>query len=59
MKTTKTLSLILLVLFGVFMIVYGGIDDSPGGQLLGLLIAIIGIGFIFKLLRKKQQARVD
>lgn len=31
------------ILFGVFMFVYGGYDDSPGAQLLGLIAVIIGI----------------
>jgi hypothetical protein len=43
MNTIKIIALILLVAFGGFMIAYGGWDDSPGGQLLGL-IAVIGGG---------------
>jgi len=35
--------MIILILFGLFMFVYGEYDDSPGGQLLGLLVATIGI----------------
>jgi len=32
------------------MIVFGGIDDSPGGQLMGLVAVIIGIvGVMTKL----------
>jgi hypothetical protein len=50
--TRITLS-ILAVLFGGFMIVYGGIDDSPGGQLLGLLLVIFGVYWFLKN-RKKQ-----
>lgn len=38
---------------GVFMFVYGGIDDSPGGQLLGLLVAVVGTGTMCKALRAK------
>ena len=34
---------ILGIVFGSFMVVYGGIDDSPGGQLLGLVAVIIGV----------------
>jgi len=34
---------ILAILFGIFMFVYGEIDDSPGGQMLGLILAIMGI----------------
>ena len=32
----------LVIVIGVFMVVYGGIDDSPGGQPLGLLAGIGG-----------------
>jgi len=34
------------------MIVYGEIDDSPGGQFLGLLVIIIGIVCIVKSKKK-------
>ena len=34
---------VLAILFGAFMVVYGGYDDSPGAQLLGLVVAIGGI----------------
>lgn len=40
---------ILIILFGVFLFIFGGYDDSPGAQLLGLILVIIGIFFIFKL----------
>lgn len=36
------------------MFIYGGIDDSPGGQMLGLLVAIISI---VGLIRGKRKAR--
>jgi hypothetical protein len=39
----RILSFVLLVLIGVFLFVYGGYDDSPGAQLLGLLVFIVGI----------------
>lgn len=39
---------ILAVLFGVFMVIYGGMDDSPGGQLLGLLMVALGIVGVIK-----------
>jgi hypothetical protein len=48
MSKTKILYFILAILIGVFLFIYGGIDDSPGGQLLGLLAFIIGIVGIFK-----------
>ncbi len=34
---------VIAILFGVFMVVYGEYDDSPGGQLLGLTAVITGI----------------
>lgn len=38
-----TLLSILLLAAGVFLFVYGGYDDSPGAQGLGLLIAAYGV----------------
>jgi hypothetical protein len=52
MGKIKMLSFLLAILFGVFMFIYGGYDDSPGGQLLGLLIVIVGI---VGILRKKKR----
>jgi len=31
------------IAFGIFMWVYGGYDDSPGAQLIGLVLFIVGI----------------
>ena len=43
----KILYFILIIIIGSLLFVYGGIDDSPGGQMLGLL-AVLGsfIGII-------------
>jgi len=43
MKIIKIIGFIILILLGMFIFVYGGYDDSPGAQLLGLIIFIIGI----------------
>ncbi len=43
---------VLAILFGVFMFVYGEFDDSPGGQLLGLVAVVIGIVGIIKNRKK-------
>lgn len=43
MNKKKILFSVLAILVGVFMFIYAGIDDSPGGQLIGLLVVIIGI----------------
>jgi len=40
------------ILIGGFMFAYGGIDDSPGGQLLGLLIIIICVIGLIKSKKK-------
>jgi hypothetical protein len=37
------------IILGAVMFVYAGIDDSPGGQLIGLVVSIIGIYGIIKL----------
>jgi len=39
----KILYFILAIIIGILMFVYAGIDDSPGGQLIGVLAVIIGI----------------
>jgi len=43
---------ILTILLGVFLIVFGGIDDSPGAQLIGLVLIVASIVFIFKGTKK-------
>jgi len=39
-------------MLGVFMVVYGEHDDSPGGQLLGLIAVIIGIVGVIRSRKK-------
>lgn len=56
MKIIKILLFILAILFGVFMFVYGGYDDSPGAQGLGLIAVIGGIIGIIKNRKKKNQS---
>jgi len=52
MNKTKIILFILLILFGAFMFVYGGYDDSPGAQLLGLIAVVGGIVGIIKNRKK-------
>ena len=52
MNKNRILYFIIAILIGGFMFVYGEIDDSPGGQLLGLLVAIIGIVGVIKNKKK-------
>lgn len=52
----KIISFSFVIILGVFIFIYGGYDDSPGAQLLGLLIFISGIYGIF-INRKKHKAK--
>lgn len=45
----KMLSFLALIFLGALMFVYGEYDDSPGGQLLGLIVIIFGIVAMIKL----------
>lgn len=53
MNKTKIIYSIIAILFGAFIFVYGGYDDSPGAQLLGLIVAIIGVVVIIRSRKKK------
>lgn len=44
---------ILTILLGVFLIVFGERDDSPGAQGLGLLLIITAIAILIKNRKKK------
>lgn len=47
-KKTKIALFILSILFGVFIIVFGGYDDSPGAQVIGFVVVVIGIVSMIK-----------
>lgn len=38
--------------FGIFLIIYGGNDDSPGAQFLGLIIFVVSMIIMFRTRRK-------
>jgi hypothetical protein len=52
MTKLKLLGCVLAISFGVFLFIYGEMDDSPGGQLLGLVAVIAGIVGLIKSHRK-------
>jgi hypothetical protein len=52
MNKTRLLYAILAIAFGAFMVVYGEMDDSPGAQLLGLLVVVFGIVGVLKSRQK-------
>jgi hypothetical protein len=43
---------ILIIFIGPLMFIYAGYDDSPGGHLIGLIVAIIGIIGLIKTKKK-------
>jgi drug/metabolite transporter (DMT)-like permease len=46
---------VVAIVIGIAGIVAGGIDDSPGGQLLGLLLVIGGIALVVrKIIRRSR-----
>jgi hypothetical protein len=51
-KKIKILLSILAVPIGVLMFVYAGVDDSPGGQLLGVIVVVSGIVSLVKSKKK-------
>jgi hypothetical protein len=53
MNVSRIIYSIIAVSFGAFLFVYGESDDSPGGQLLGLILAISGIVVIIRSRKKK------
>ncbi|MFA6394251.1 MAG: hypothetical protein WCW25_05315 [Patescibacteria group bacterium] len=52
-KNIKIILFILAILLGVFLIVFGGYDDSPGAQGLGLILIIAGVVVMIRGKKKK------
>ena len=52
MNKFKIILYILAIPLGVIMFIYAEVDDSPGGQLLGLIVVIIGIVGLIKSRKK-------
>jgi len=52
-KIILVLLSILAIAFGIFLFIYGEYDDSPGGQLLGLLMVVLGAVGIVKAGRSR------
>lgn len=55
MNKIKILFFISLILFGAFLFVYGGYDDSPGAQGLGLVLVITAVVVIIRSKKKNNQ----
>jgi hypothetical protein len=52
-KYIKIILSILAILLGVFLIVFGGYDDSPGAQGLGLILIIATVVMVIRSKKKK------
>jgi len=53
-KYIKIIFSVLAIFLGVFLIVFGGYDDSPGAQGLGLILIIATIVIVIRDRKKKQ-----
>lgn len=56
MKAARTIGYIFAILFGVFMFFYGGYDDSPGAQGLGLLAVVGGVVGLVRMRKKSERS---
>ncbi len=54
MSIKRIILSILVILFGIFMFVYAGIDNSPGGQLIGMIVVI---GTVLNLIKGYKRTR--
>jgi drug/metabolite transporter (DMT)-like permease len=52
-KNIKIILSVLAILLGVFLIIFGGYDDSPGAQGLGLILIITTIVIAIRGRKKK------
>jgi hypothetical protein len=59
MKIIKMLGLSVVVAFGVFLFIYGGYDDSPGAQGLGVVIVALGVWGEYRLTRSRRELKSD
>ena len=51
MKTQMTILALLVIAFGAALFIFGEYDDSPGGQLIGLIVALYGVYALWRALR--------
>ena len=52
-KVLRIILFLLMLLLGGFLFVYGEIDDSPGGQMLGLVMVVVGVWYLVRGIRNK------
>ena len=54
MKFLVAIVVLLMVALGVAGIVYGEADDSPGGQLIGVLLVVGGVVLGVRMIRRSR-----
>jgi hypothetical protein len=54
MKVLIIIGLLALTSFGVFLVVFGEGDDSPGAQGLGLIIALASLWGVVRSIKNKK-----
>lgn len=57
MKIIKIVHILLALVSGVLLIGYGGLDDSPGAQGIGLLTIIGSIVMIISIYRESKNRK--
>jgi hypothetical protein len=55
MNKLKIFFSITAILSGAFMFVYGEFDDSPGGQVLGVVVGIAGVVGVMQGMKKNSK----
>lgn len=58
-KKLKIVLFIFAILFGIFIFIYGGYDDSPGAQGIGVLVVIGGVVGIIKKIKYKNSKNLN
>jgi len=58
MNKVKIIFSILVILLGVVLFVYAEIDDSPGGQLIGLIVSMVATIGVIKSIKKSKHKSI-
>ena len=52
-KKLAIVSFLLNILLGIILFVFAEVDDSPGGQLIGLVVVVVGMLGLFSAKKRK------
>ncbi len=48
---------VLFINFGISLSIYAGYDDSPGGQLIGIIIIVASLITMYRKLKNKEESK--